>query len=74
MTARFWCVTIWKILNEDVEDIYLDAERGENYIKNFLQAAVGGEPRIRYFIGQVCDSAERYNVIDDFVAITTARY
>jgi len=52
-TSRFWCITIHKILDTDIETIVNDPEFGTEYIKTFLEQAVGQEERISYFVGQL---------------------
>lgn len=52
MTSRFWCITVHKILDEDVEDIFEDETRGVEWFQRFFKAACEGEERIAYFVGQ----------------------
>lgn len=52
MTSRFWCITVHKINDEDVEDIFEDETRGVNWFQRFFKAACESEERIAYFVGQ----------------------
>lgn len=52
-TARYWCITIWNINGEPLEDVYNDPARGEGFIKEWCERAIASEERIRYFIGQL---------------------
>ncbi len=52
-TARYWCITIHKINDVDIEDIVNDQELGVEFLRTFFEEAVGKEQRIAYFVGQL---------------------
>lgn len=51
--SRYFCITLWRINGDPIEDILNDNERGQAWLKGKLEEICERSERIRYFIGQL---------------------